>query len=107
MLSLRIEPCGGCAVQVCLEILSFAQKVPQAGEEEEGGRGQGQGGGGQERLIWRNLINQALRHGGVPEACEAVRRMGPTLYARSPSLPLDDICLLLELGKQVHRRSVD
>lgn len=49
------------------------------------------------REIWFRLLDQALKRGGVAEACSVVKRVGSKLDpADGACLPLDIICLHLE-----------
>ena len=79
---------------MCLEILRFSSYSSDASNSVE-------------RTIWRHLIAQALREGGLLQACDAVQRVASALSSSSSpaTLPLDFLCLLLEQAAQVREHS--
>jgi nuclear pore complex protein Nup155 len=75
--------------EVCLEILNFSN---YSGDSENSVM----------RETWIRLLEQAIRLGGIGEACAVVKRVGPKFYPGvGGSLPLDSICAHLEKAAQV------
>ncbi|CAM6093107.1 unnamed protein product [Calypogeia fissa] len=74
--------------EVCLEILNFSN---YSGDSENSVM----------RETWLRLLDQAIRLGGIGEACALVRRVGPQFYPGvGGSLPLDSLCIHLEKAAQ-------
>ncbi|KAL2622102.1 hypothetical protein R1flu_002307 [Riccia fluitans] len=70
--------------EVCLEILNFSNYSSDKDNSVM-------------RETWTRLLDQAIKRGGIAEACSVLRRAGPQLYpGGGGSLPLDSICLHLE-----------
>ncbi|KAJ7534364.1 hypothetical protein O6H91_13G091000 [Diphasiastrum complanatum] len=74
--------------EVCLEILHFSH---YSGDTDNSVM----------RETWARLLDQAIKVGGIGEACAIVKRVGPKLYpGEGGSMPLDSICLHLERAAQ-------
>ncbi|KAG6548318.1 hypothetical protein Mapa_010184 [Marchantia paleacea] len=74
--------------EVCLEILNFSNYSSDKDNSVM-------------RETWTRLLDQAIKLGGIAEACSVLRRVGPQLYpGGGGSLPLDSICLHLERAAQ-------
>ncbi|KAL3691956.1 hypothetical protein R1sor_005607 [Riccia sorocarpa] len=74
--------------EVCLEILNFSNYSSDKDNSVM-------------RETWTRLLDQAIKRGGIAEACSVLRRVGPQLYpGGGGSLPLDSICIHLERAAQ-------